>query len=110
MTNPTIPEEVVTTVGAWVGIAAVLMVQGLNELIQGKSLTAGTKQRGGEVLARLVKVRLDGYTIEDLEHAAFLYAPDTIQQCCNTLDAEQINDLITQVLEIVAQVVKKEAH
>lgn len=110
MTDPAIPPEVEEIVGAWVGVAAVFMVQGFNERVQKGSLTAETRQQGGKVLARLVEVRLDGYTVENLEHAAFLHAPDTIRQCCNTLDANQINGLITNVLEIVARVVKKEAH
>jgi hypothetical protein len=110
MTDPQIPPEVEETVGAWVGIVAILHIQGVNEMITDGRIAAETKQQGAEVLTRLSMLRLDGYTIEDLEHAAFLYAPDAIRQCCNTLDTEQINDLINSVLGIVARSVKKEMH
>lgn len=109
MTTPAIPKDVETTVGIWVGIAAIFFVQGCNETIRG-GLTAETKQQGAEVLTRLSALRLDGYTAEDLEHAAFLHAPDAIRKCCPTLDAEWINDLITSVLDIVNRTAKEERH
>lgn len=109
MTNPAIPKDVETTVGIWVGIAAVALVQGYNETVRGE-LTAETRQHGAEVLTRLSALRLDGYPVEDLEQAAFLHAPDAIRKCCPTLDAEWINDLINSVLGIVAKAVKEEMH
>lgn len=110
MKRTQIHEEVEITVGAWVGIAAVLIVQASNERKRGKPYSAETKHQGGQVLARLAKARLDGYTVDDLEHAAFLYAPDTIRQCCNTLDDAQVEELIVHVLAIVKRVVRQFAN
>ncbi len=109
MTTPAIPKDVETTVGTLVGIATVLFIQGCYETIQG-GLTAETKQRGAEMLTHLSMLRLDGCSVEELEHAAFLHAPDTIRRYCTAFDTEEINDLITSVLDIVNRTAKTEMH
>src|SRR5436190_23158367 len=60
MTDPQIPKDVEETVGAWVGIAAILHIQGVNELITDGHVAAETKQRGAEMLTHLSMLRLDG--------------------------------------------------
>jgi hypothetical protein len=110
--SPSPPASALETyIGTQVAGAAAALVVALDEARDGGGVTSGTRRQGGELIAEVVKLRnflvgrFDGF-----EHAAKVHGARVLQEACPDMSAAVADELVSEVLAVVAAVVRAELN